>query len=264
MLIFVIDDEESVLKETASVIEKAAPDAEIMTFNRALQALEAIRSGKRPDIVFSDIEIPGISGLDFALQTKELSPSTRIVFITGYRDYAVEAFKIKAQGYLLKPVSVEDIKKELEYLPPEKKQPKDKLVIKCFGHFDVYWHGKPLIFARKQSKELLAYLIDREGAACTTGEIALALWQEGGDTRAEQNRIRVLINDLRNTLREIGMEDVLIREHRQIAIRRDLLDCDYYHMLDGDMEAVNAYDGRYMVEYSWAEIKNASIHFREG
>ena len=95
MLIFVIDDEESVLKETVSVIEKAAPDAEIMTFNRALQALEAIRSGKRPDIVFSDIEIPGISGLDFALQTKELSPSTRIVFITGYRDYAVEAFKIK-------------------------------------------------------------------------------------------------------------------------------------------------------------------------
>ena len=264
MLIFVIDDEESVLKETASVIEKAAPDAEIMTFNRALLALEAIRSGKRPDIVFSDIEIPGISGLDFALQTKELSPSTRIVFITGYRDYAVEAFKIKAQGYLLKPVSVEDIKKELEYLPPEKKQPKDKLVIKCFGHFDVYWHGKPLIFARKQSKELLAYLIDREGAACTTGEIALALWQEGGDTRAEQNRIRVLINDLRNTLREIGMEDVLIREHRQIAIRRDLLDCDYYHMLDGDMEAVNAYDGRYMVEYSWAEIKNASIHFKKG
>ena len=137
-------------------------------------------------------------------------------------------------------------------------------MIKCFGHFDVYWHGKPLIFARKQSKELLAYLIDREGDACTTGEIALALWQEGGDTRAEQNRIRVLINDLRNTLREIGMEDVLIREHRQIAIRRDLLDCDYYHMLDGDMEAVNAYDGRYMVEYSWAEIKNASIHFKKG
>lgn len=138
-----------------------------------------------------------------------------------------------------------------------------KLVIKCFGHFDVYWKDKPLIFARKQSKELLAYLIDREGAACTPGEIALALWQEGGDTKTEQNRIRVLISDLRNTLKEIGMENVLIREHREIAIRRDLVDCDYYRMLDGDMDAANEYRGEYMLQYSWAETKNAAIHFKQ-
>lgn len=262
MLIFAIDDEENVLEETRKAIEKAAEGAEIMTFNRTIAALDAIKEGKRPDIVFSDIEIPGISGLEFAMRTKELSPSTRIVFITGYRDYAVEAFKVKAQGYLLKPVTAEDIKRELDYMTaPDKPEAQDKLVVKCFGHFDVYWHGEPVIFSRKQSKELLAYLIDREGAACTPGEIALALWQDGGDTKAEQNRIRVIINDLRNTLKDIGMEHVLIREHREIAIRRDLIDCDYYRMLKGDMEALNEYSGQYMVEYSWAEMKNASMHF---
>ena len=261
MLIFVIDDEENVLEDIKKVVQKAAPGSEIMGFNRAQAALDAIEDGKRPNIVFSDIEIPGLSGLEFADRTKKLSPSTRIVFITGYRDYAVDAFKIKAQGYLLKPVIVEDIKRELEYLPEYSAPVLDKLVVKCFGHFDVYFRGEPVIFSRKQSKELLAYLIDREGAACTPGEIALALWQDGGDTKAEQNRIRVIINDLRNTLKDIGMEEVLIREHREIAIRRDLIDCDYYRMLDGDMEALGEYSGQYMVEYSWAEAKNASIHF---
>jgi len=133
-------------------------------------------------------------------------------------------------------------------------------VVKCFGHFDVYWHGEPVIFQRRQSKEILAYLIDREGAACTPGEIALALWQDGGDTKAEQNRIRVIINDLKNTLKSIGMEQVLIREHREIAIRRDLVDCDYYRLLEGDMEAINEFRGQYMAEYSWAEMRNKSLH----
>ena len=260
MLIFAIDDEEKVLAETRDVIAKAAGDADIVTFSRGTAALEAIRDGQRPDFLFSDIEIPGMSGLELALKTKQLSPTTRIVFITGYEKYAVEAFKVKAQGYLMKPVTVEEVKKELEYQPglvPEQ----DKLVVKCFGHFDVYWHGEPLIFARKQSKELLAYLIDREGAACTAGEIATALWQEGADTKAEQHRIRVLVNDLRSTLKEIGMENVIIRVHRELAVRRELLDCDYYRLLEGDMDAVNEYHGQYMAEYSWAEMKNATIHF---
>ena len=78
----------------------------------------------------------------------------------------------------------------------------------------------------------------------------------------EHNRIRVLINDLKKTLQSIGMERVLIREHRELAIRKDLIDCDYYRMLEGDMDAVNSYRGEYMMEYSWAEITNADLRFR--
>ena len=74
--------------------------------------------------------------------------------------------------------------------------------------------------------------------------------------------IRVLISDLRATLREIGMEELLIRERRQLAIRRDLVDCDYYRMRDGDTAAVNAYFGEYMKQYSWAELTAGRLHFR--
>lgn len=90
----------------------------------------------------------------------------------------------------------------------------------------------------------------------------MALWKEGNDTKAEQNRIRVIVNDLRNTLKKIGMERVLIREHRELAVRRELIDCDYYRMLEGDMEALNSYRGKYMIEYSWAELTNANLYFK--
>lgn len=263
MLIFAIDDEESILKDTQEIILKAVEGrAEIRGFKRSKDAMEAIEKGEIPDVVFADIVMPGISGLEFAVRLKKISPDTRIVFVTAHEEYAIEAFKVKAHGYVMKPLNVEDVRTELESVPFYKKSGEDKLEVKCFGHFDVLWRGEPLIFTRKQSKELLAYLIDRQGAACTSGEIAMALWKEGNDTKAEQNRIRVLVNDLRNTLKKIGMERVLIREHRELAVRRDLIDCDYYRMLEGDMEALNSYRGKYMVEYSWAELTNANLYFK--
>ena len=66
----------------------------------------------------------------------------------------------------------------------------------------------------------------------------------------------------RNRLRKISMEDLLIRERRQLALRREMVDCDYYRMLSGDMSAVNAYGGEYMVDYSWAELTSGRLHFQ--
>ncbi|MCR5367783.1 hypothetical protein [Eubacterium sp.] len=48
-----------------------------------------------------------------------------------------------------------------------------------------------------------------------------------------------------------------------IAIKRDMIDCDYYRMLGGDVNAVNSYHGEYMKQYSWAEYTNAKLHFSD-
>ena len=69
----------------------------------------------------------------------------------------------------------------------------------------------------------------------------------------------MLTADLVNKLNDIGMGDVLIRKHRQWAIKPELLDCDYYRMLHGDMDALNSFRGEYMSRYSWAEITAASL-----
>ena len=65
------------------------------------------------------------------------------------------------------------------------------------------------------------------------------------------------------SLKEIGMDRLLIRERRHIGIRREGLNCDYYRMLEGDMDAVNTCRGAYMPEYSWAELTNARLQFRK-
>ena len=57
------------------------------------------------------------------------------------------------------------------------------------------------------------------------------------------------------------MEKVLIRSRQQLAVRRDLVDCDYYRMLDGDMDALNSFRGEYMVDYSWAELTAGKLYF---
>lgn len=264
MRLFAIDDEPAVLETLHEAIRDAVPDAEITDFLRGQAAMDAVvERGIFPDVVFLDIRMPDMDGLQFAAALKKTAPDARIVFVTAYSEYALEAWKSHVQGYLLKPVTAEDILDTLNYLQlPTAPVPRDKLCVRCFGHFEVFFKGEPVIFTRKQSKELLAFLIDREGAACTSEQIAAALWEDEIDMQAAKSRIRKLICDLRDTLAQIGMEDVLIRERRQIAVRRAMIDCDYYRMLEGDMAAVNAYRGEYMQEYSWAELTTGRLVFR--
>ena len=213
-------------------------------------------------IVFSDIEMPGLSGLEFAVALKTVSPDTRVVFVTGFSQYAVEAFRMRAHGYIMKPLKKELVATELRYLPQEPKPKPEKLTVRCFGYFEVFWQGEPLKFERRQTKELLAYLVDRRGATCSAEEVIAALWEDDGDLKEAKHRVRNLANDLKSTLDQIGMGDALIKRRGSLAIRTGCLDCDYYRMLEGDMDAVNAYRGEYMTDYSWAELTAGTLFFK--
>lgn len=301
MKIYVLDDEPIALRGTIKTIQEVLPDAEITGFSRAQKALRHIAdTNERPDVVFCDIEMPGISGLDFAVRLKKVCPEARIIFVTAYSQYALEAFRLHVHGYILKPITADRVKEELAYCLADRetlqtdgrpqtgeirqtgKNPQtgdtsrtggarqagktpqagpEKLRVHCFGYFEVFWKNEPLMFGRRQTKELFAYLIDRKGAACTAEEIAAALWEDEDNMKNLKARIRILISDLRQTLAKIGMEDLIIRRSGQIAIRRELIDCDYYRMLDGDMDAVNAFRGEYMVQYSWAELTAGLLAF---
>lgn len=215
MKILAIDDEPKALRLLRDAIAAAEPDAEITDFTDGADALQALRRQElTPDVVFSDIELPGMTGLAFAMELKKLSPETKIIFVTGFPKYAAEAYMLHVSGYIVKPVYADRVREELDHLRlPQTAPEPDRLQVRCFGHFEVFWQGQPVIFQRKQSKELLAFLIDREGRACTAEEIAAALWEDD-DPQAAKARIRLILHDLRATLRSIGMEDILIRERR--------------------------------------------------
>ena len=108
----------------------------------------------------------------------------------------------------------------------------------------------------------LAFLIDKEGTACTAEEISAAMWEHETDMRVAKANIRRLVSDIKQVLSLIGLENALVRRSGQVAIRRDMVDCDYYRMLEGDISAVNSFYGEYMTQYQWAELSEGRLYFR--
>ena len=261
MIIFAVDDEMAMLSELHESIREARPEAEIHDFKFAAEALKAITEyGLIPDVVFSDIELPGMNGLDLAVRIKQMAPMTKIIFVTGYSQYALAAYRQHVNGYVLKPIDAEQIRKELDYLTEPYRQESDKLQVRCFGNFEVYWRGKPVSFGRQQTKELLAFLVDRN-SICTSVEISDALWEGETDMKVCKTRLRSLLHDLKRTLSDIGVNNIVIRRRDTIGIDPTFLDCDYYRFLKGDIQAVNAFHGEYMKQYSWAESTLGNIMF---
>ena len=101
MRIFIIDDEAHSLADAERAVRAAAPGAEVVTFSCAESALKRVAEGCRPDVVFSDICMPGLDGLELAVRLRDVCPTVKTVFVTAHAGYAVEAFAIHAQGYVL-------------------------------------------------------------------------------------------------------------------------------------------------------------------
>lgn len=177
MLIYIADDEPMLLGDLRDAVSAAAPTAQIKEFEWAQPLLGEINTQKdSPDVAFLDIEMPEMSGLELARELKRTSPLTKLVFVTGFTQYAVEAFSLHADGYVMKPVSVEKNRAELDNLfrasPAETLK---RLRVQCFGNFEVFLDGEPMRFQYRKTKELLAYLVNRRGAMCSNGEIMAAL-----------------------------------------------------------------------------------------
>lgn len=261
MTIYAIDDEPNMLFLLHQAIAEAAPEAEIEDFSFGTAALACIeQGGARPDVIFTDARMPGLSGLALADRVRQLSPRTKLVFVTGY-DYAMDAYQLHVQGYIPKPVSAERVREELEHLFPGELE-SGRLRVQCFGSFEVFWRGQPLSFSRKKTRELFAFLVDRQGALCSSEEIIAALWEDAEDSRNAKHRLWNLTGDLRACLKAIGMEEVLVSSGQRLAVRTALLDCDYYRALEGDAAARESFRGEYMEQYSWAESTKGGLIFR--
>ncbi len=259
MNVIAVDDEKLALETLLDSFAKVMPNTEIHGFRNAKVALEYV-GDNGCDVAFLDIKMRGMTGLVLAKKIKDICPDTNIIFVTGYSEYTLDAFRIYASDYLLKPATPEAVEKALQHLRnPVRPKNKKKLRLQCFGNFEAYANGKPLAFTRSKTKELLAYLVDRMGSAVTMGELMAILWENGPDTPSRQSNLRNSISDLKHTLSQVGVEDVLIKNRNTLAINCEMVDCDYYDFLHHIPYAVNSYHGEYMMQYSWAEITTAAL-----
>jgi len=263
MNILTADDEPFALQSINDAVREALPDAEIRGFIRASEAMyEITENGYRPDIAFLDIKMPGIGGLEMARRIREASSKTNVIFVTAYTDYALDALALHPSGYLIKPATAEKVKMEFDNLRyPVKQKTTHRIRIQCFGNFEVFADGKPVSFTYQKTKELLAYLVDRRGAACNTSELCAVLWEDKPDSAELRKYLRKLLSDLSHTLTSAGTEDIFAKSRNSFAIVPDKVDCDYYGMLGRDISAINTYTGEYMTQYSWAEMTLGSIEY---
>lgn len=112
MRVMVVDDEALALSRMERLLAQAGVD-EIITYQNPIEALKAIK--KSPvDLLLLDISMPEMTGLEFADQVVEFSPQTFIVFQTAYSEHALDAFDSGGVGYLMKPVSQEELDKTLQ------------------------------------------------------------------------------------------------------------------------------------------------------
>lgn len=249
-----VDDEIYMLETLEEAVAASADISSVKSFSSCSAAL-AYASENTVDIAFLDINMRGMGGLELAEKIKQVQPNCKIVFCTGYEEYAVSAFRLHASGYLMKPITQEGVQKELEHiksLHPSKKL----LTVKCFGNFEVLHKGKVLPFKRKKSKELLAVLVDRGGAGMTTKQICAIMFPDNTDDTKNDAYLRQLIMDLKNTLSEIGAEEIFQHNTPYYRIDTEKLQCDYLSYLEtGKPE----FRGEYMTQYSWAEETCASL-----
>lgn len=253
-----VDDELYMLETLEEAIRASADIEQIEAFSSCSAAL-AYATENPIDIAFLDINMRGIGGLGLAEKLMEIHPRCKIVFCTGYEEYAVSAFQLHVSGYLMKPITPEAVQKEIDHIKGVKATEK-LLTIKCFGHFEVLCNGEILPFKRKKAKELFAVLVDRNGAGMTAKQICAILFPDDTDDVKNVAYLRQLVLDLKNTLKTVRAENVLRHDTPYYRIDTNLVRCDYLSFLEtGKPE----FRGEYMVQYSWAEETCAMLQFKQ-
>ena len=114
MKALIIDDERLARKELATLLEKH-DDIEVVGEAANADEAEAMIAEKRPDLIFLDINMPGRTGFELLAA---LDAAPHVIFVTAYDEHALEAFRVNALDYVLKPIDPQHLEAALNKLPP--------------------------------------------------------------------------------------------------------------------------------------------------
>lgn len=251
MNIIAVDDEQLALADLQDVCEGFPEVSQFHAFSNPADALVHAAANKT-DLAFLDIEMPVMSGLELARRLNQIDANIRIVFVTGFKEYAYDAFGANAIGYVLKPFSEEMIRKEL-LKAADIGGTAPKIHVQTFGYFDVFVQNKPVYFSGSKAKELLALLVDRHGGSVSTENAISMLWPHREYDESVQSLFRKVLKSLRVSLAEAGISDILIDVRNQRSVDTEKFTCDLYALLQKEPAAIENYTGEYMHGYSWAQ-----------
>lgn len=261
MKVIIVDDEWLAIKQFEMEVEELEGVELVASFCNPNDALEFLK--KNPvETVLLDIEMPEMNGLVLAKKIRAIYPDIVIIFITGYEDYALDAFKIKADYYLMKPYNKEDIREVTDRARLLSRRQQKRVYFRTFGRFDLFIDGYVVNLSNAKAKELLALCVDHRGGNVTIEEAIDKLWGERVYDEKVKNLYRKAIMYLKNVFKEYNVESVFTSNRGTCNINCMEVECDYYNLLEKREKNYEAAIGYYMEEYSWAEETAVQIEER--
>lgn len=203
----IIDDEIPNLKLLERMLLKFESINLVNKYTSSSNLLKNIKTDQ-PEIVFLDIEMPKISGIELAEKILDLNINPIIIFVTAYNQYALEAFRVNALDYIVKPVNVDKISRvlsKIECISTISNQIKNSSMnsittIECFGNFFIRNKDNKIItWATSHVEELFAYLLCHTKDPIDKWKLAELLWPESNPKSASTN-IHTAIYRLKKTL----------------------------------------------------------------
>ena len=113
--VIMVEDSSVILADSLEVLEGVLPKATITGFIWPQEAIEYAKMN-RVELAVLDIEMGSTSGLELCHTLCEINPATNVVFLTAYADYSLDAWKTEASGFMLKPMTAENVKEQLKKL----------------------------------------------------------------------------------------------------------------------------------------------------
>lgn len=239
---------------------KVDPAGSLQTENDTDKILHIMGSAA-PDVVWLDADEEGLA---IAEEGRKRLPKANFILVAEGPKHAAEAMKLRASGYVIRPVTEEAVREELDNLRYPVSMNRALLKVQCFGTFEVFSNGSIIRFARSLSKEALAYMVDRRGAGCTVSEICSVLWENRPVDTSLKSQCRVILASLRKDLEAVGAGAVLVKGWNTWGIDTDRIECDYYDFLRSEGKPQDAYRGEYMAQYSWAEMTSGTLYQMTG
>lgn len=257
MKVIYVDDEKIAIDKFKLLIEQIDSVTVVNTFDSSLRAFEFAKNNDI-DIAFLDIEMPKMTGIELAQELHSINENIQIIFITAYSNFAYSAFNVDAVGYLLKPYTLEMLAQAVDKAKRIKPKRSKKVFVQTMPNFAVYVDQKLLPINSAKPKELLALLVYNKGASLSGADALKILWQDK-DTDDTNSLYRVTVKRLKTILEEAGIDFIFGSVGSQRFVYPDSFECDYYLLLNGNVRAINAYNGEFLSEYDWALSANKQI-----
>ena len=251
MRAIIVDDEPLMIKSFMR-LSSGIPDLTVIgQLDCGEDTIEFVKNND-VEIVFLDIVMPDITGIECAKRLKEIRPDIIIVFISAFDEYVRDSNAIGGDYYIVKPYKREVLEQTVSRMKLLQKRQRKSLVIQTFGRFSVTMDGKPVNLTGK-AKEILALVVTRRGKEISNEEIYSTIWE---DRPYSNNDMKVYYNALRRlreALAENSLSELLVSSARGQRVNTEMFDCDYYDMLDSNMTDTGKFEGEFLTEYSWGE-----------